>query len=454
MMLRSINPADGSTLKTFTGFSEADAKRALAHAAAAAPAWAALPVAERRAAMLRAAQVLRVRREEFARLITQEMGKLIQEARAEIDKCVWGCEYYAERAAAFLAEEEIETDAGRSYVAYEPLGTVLAVMPWNFPFWQVFRAAAPMLMAGNTMLLKHASNVPQCALAIEGVFKEAGFPEAVFQTLLIPAAMVARVVEDDRVHAVTLTGSEAAGREVAAVAGAHLKKTVLELGGSDAFVVLEDAALDDAVRHAVASRFQNAGQSCVAAKRFVVVESVAQDFVQRLKRAVEGLRMGDPMNEATTLGPLARHDLRDALHQQVLESIARGAVAVTGCAPEGGPGAFYQASILDRVRPGMPAYEEELFGPVAAIIRAKDEADALRIANDSRFGLGGSVWTADVARGERMARQLQCGVVFVNGMVKSDPRLPFGGVKHSGYGRELAVYGIREFVNVKTVWIR
>lgn len=454
MMLRSINPADGSTLKTFTGFSEADAKRALARAAAAAPAWAALPVAERGAAMLRAAQVLRARREEFARLITQEMGKLIREARAEIDKCVWGCEYYAEWAAAFLAEEEIETDAGRSYVAYEPLGTVLAVMPWNFPFWQVFRAAVPVLMAGNTMLLKHASNVPQCALAIEGVFKEAAFPEAVFQTLLIPAAMVARVVEDDRVHAVTLTGSEAAGREVAAVAGAHLKKTVLELGGSDAFVVLEDAPLDDAVRHAVASRFQNAGQSCIAAKRFVVVEAVAQDFVQRLKMAVERLQMGDPMNEATTLGPLARHDLRDVLHQQVMESIARGAVAVTGCAPEAGPGAFYQPSILDRVRPGMPAYDEELFGPVAAVIRAKDEDDAMRIANDSRFGLGGSVWTADAARGERLARRLQCGVAFVNGMVKSDPRLPFGGVKHSGYGRELAVYGMREFVNVKTVWIR
>lgn len=454
MMLRSINPADGSTLKTFTGFSEADAKRALARAAAAAPAWAALPVAERGAAMLRAAQVLRARREEFARLITQEMGKLIREARAEIDKCVWGCEYYAEWAAAFLAEEEIETDAGRSYVAYEPLGTVLAVMPWNFPFWQVFRAAVPVLMAGNTMLLKHASNVPQCALAIEGVFKEAAFPEAVFQTLLIPAAMVARVVEDDRVHAVTLTGSEAAGREVAAVAGAHLKKTVLELGGSDAFVVLEDAPLDDAVRHAVVSRFQNAGQSCIAAKRFVVVEAVAQDFVQRLKMAVERLQMGDPMNEATTLGPLARHDLRDVLHQQVMESIARGAVAVTGCAPEAGPGAFYQPSILDRVRPGMPAYDEELFGPVAAVIRAKDEDDAMRIANDSRFGLGGSVWTADAARGERLARRLQCGVAFVNGMVKSDPRLPFGGVKHSGYGRELAVYGMREFVNVKTVWIR
>jgi succinate-semialdehyde dehydrogenase / glutarate-semialdehyde dehydrogenase len=334
------------------------------------------------------------------------------------------------------------------------MGTVLAVMPWNFPFWQVFRFAAPALMAGNTGVLKHASNVPGCALAIEEVFQEAGLPKGVFRTLMIPAGRVNRVIEDKRIHAVTLTGSEPAGRAVAATAGSQIKKTVLELGGSDPFIVLEDADLELAATNAVKSRFLNAGQSCIAAKRFIVVESIADEFVARFKAGVEALQPGDPLMESTTLAPMARIDLRDELHQQVIDSIMKGAIAVTGCRPVPGEGAYYEASILDHVVPGTRAYHEEFFGPVALVIRAKDEADAVRIANDSPFGLAGSVWTRDSARGERIARQVQSGAVFVNGMVKSDPRLPFGGVKRSGYGRELSLHGIREFVNVKTIWIR
>jgi succinate-semialdehyde dehydrogenase/glutarate-semialdehyde dehydrogenase len=418
------------------------------------PSWAALPVAERGRYLAQAGQVLRSLKDELARLMTQEMGKLIREARAEIEKCAWNCDYYAEHAESMLADELVATDAGKSYVHYQPLGTVLAVMPWNFPFWQVFRFAAPALAAGNTALLKHASNVPQCALAIEEVFAQAGVPAGVFQTLLIPADRVYPVIEDRRVHAVTLTGSEPAGRKIAAAAGAQIKKTVLELGGSDAFIVLEDVDLDDAARMAVAARFQNAGQSCIAAKRFIVVDAIADAFLDRFKQEVEKLAPGDPLDKTTTLGPLARHDLRDGLHTQVTSSIQEGAVPVTGCAPLPGPGAYYAASILDQVRPGMAAYEEELFGPVAAVIRARDEADALRIANDSRYGLGGSVWTSDPVRGERLALALECGASFVNGLVKSDPRLPFGGVKSSGYGRELSQFGLREFVNVKTVWVR
>jgi succinate-semialdehyde dehydrogenase/glutarate-semialdehyde dehydrogenase len=404
--------------------------------------------------MRRAAAVLRERREALARTITLEMGKLRQEALAEVDKCALGCEYYAEHGPAFLADEVIASDAGKSFVAWQPLGTVLAVMPWNFPLWQVFRFAAPALVAGNTGLLKHASNVPQCALAIEAVFRDAGFPDGVFRSLMITASQVDGVIRDARVHAVTLTGSEPAGRKVAAAAGECLKKSVLELGGSDAFVVLEDADLDWTVQQAVASRFLNGGQSCIAAKRFIVVDAIAGQFLPRFQAAVEALRHGDPMNEATTLAPLARPDLRDELHRQVSDSIAAGAVALTGCKPVEGSSNFYQPSILDEVRPGMRAYAEELFGPVAIVIRARDEVDAVRIANDSRFGLGGSVWTTDSARGERVARQLECGCAFVNGLVKSDPRLPFGGTKASGYGRELSLLGMREFLNAKTVWVR
>jgi succinate-semialdehyde dehydrogenase/glutarate-semialdehyde dehydrogenase len=453
-MLVSVNPADGSTREVHRGFTAQQLEQALASAAQAVPGWQATPVAARCALVQQAAVVLRRRRDELARLMTQEMGKPIRESRAEIEKCALGCDYYASHGAQFLADEVIATDAGRSLVAYQPLGTVLAIMPWNFPFWQVFRFAAPALVAGNTGLLKHASNVPQCALAIESVFHEAGFPDGVFRTLMIPSKLVASVIEDARVHAVTLTGSEPAGRSVAATAGAAVKKCVLELGGSDPFIVLADADLDLAVENAVASRFLNTGQSCIAAKRFIVVPEIADRFVARFRDAVAALPVGDPLDEANRIGPMARRDLRDELHRQVRESIAQGAVALTGCAPIDGPGAYYQPSILDHVRPGILAYKDELFGPVASVLRASDEEDAIRIANDTDFGLGGSVWTRDVVRGEAIARRLQCGSSFVNGLVKSDPRLPFGGTKNSGFGRELSRHGMYEFVNAKTIWIR
>jgi len=454
MTFKSVNPADGKTVAEIGAFTPGELESALQQSAQAAPHWRQQTLAERCRLLQQAAAVLRERAEDFARLMTLEMGKPISEARAEIEKSAWGCEFYAAEGPAFLADEEIASDAGRSLVVYQPLGTVLAVMPWNFPFWQVFRFAAPALLAGNTGLLKHASNVPQCALAIESVFTDAGFPAGVFQTLMIPSSQVAGVIQDPRVQAVTLTGSEPAGRQVAATAGAQIKKSLLELGGSDPFIVLEDADLELAVEQAVVSRFLNTGQSCIAAKRFIVVDAIAEAFIDRFRVAVEALVMGDPLDDATRLGPMARVDLRDELHQQVLDSISQGAVAVTGCRPAAGDGVYYQASILDHVRPGVRAYNEELFGPVASIIRVTDENEAIRIANDTEFGLGGSVWTRDSERGERIARQLECGCAFVNGLVKSDPRLPFGGIKHSGYGRELSRLGIHEFVNAKTIWIR
>jgi len=454
MAYRSINPFDGKLLGQFASWDAGQLEQALAQVAAATPGWAVLDLAERCRLLRRLGDVVRARRDSLAALITSEMGKRIAEARAEVDKCALACDYYAEHAPAFLADEIIASDAGRSLVAYQPLGTVLAVMPWNFPLWQVFRFLVPALVAGNTGLLKHASNVPQCALAVEEMVREAGFPAGVFRSLMIDSSRVAEVIADPRVHAVTLTGSEPAGRDVAACAGRHLKKSVLELGGSDAFVVLEDADLELAVAGAVTSRFLNAGQSCIAAKRFIVVEAVAEAFVQRLVATMAALRAGDPAVEATTLAPLARPDLREELHRQVRASIDAGARLLLGGEMSSGPGAFYPATLLDHVRPGMPAFDEELFGPVAAVIRVADEAQALALANNSRYGLGGSVWTRDAVRGERFARKLQSGAAFVNGIVKSDPRLPFGGIKASGYGRELSLLGIREFVNAKTIWIR
>ncbi len=453
MTYRSIDPATGELLATFESFTPARLEEALDAAAKAAPGWATTPVRERCDLLRRIGRRLLERRDELAGLITREMGKLAREARAEIEKCALVCDYYADHAETFLADEVIETGARRSFVAYQPLGTVLAVMPWNFPFWQVMRFAAPALAAGNTALLKHASNVPRCALALEQVMGEAGLPEGVFQTLLIGAREVAGVIADRRVHAVTLTGSEGAGRQVAAEAGRNIKKTVLELGGSDAFIVLEDADLDAAVAAGVTSRFLNCGQSCVAAKRFILVDAIAGPFLEKFRAAVEALRVGDPSDPATDLAPMARADLRDELHGQVTASIEKGAVALTGCRPIEGPGAFYAPSILDRVGPGMVAYQEELFGPVAIVIRARDEEEAIAIANDSPFGLGGSVWCRDPARGEAVARRIDTGAVFVNDFVKSDPRMPFGGVKHSGYGRELCHHGLHEFVNAKTIWI-
>ncbi len=454
MAMTSMNPATGETLARFDPWGEAELEQALSQAADARALWTALPMERRCALMREAAAVLRRRADQLGSLITREVGKLHREARAEVEKSALVCDYYAEHGPGFLADEAIDSDAGKSLVAYQPLGTVLAVMPWNFPFWQVFRFAAPALVAGNTGVLKHASNVPQSALAIEEVFREAGFPEGVFRTLMIGAAQVERVIDDPRIAAVTLTGSEPAGRQVAARAGQQIKPSVLELGGSDPFIVLDDADLELAVEQAVASRFLNSGQSCIAAKRFILTPGIADAFVERFRDEVAELTVGDPMDEATRIGPMARADLRDELHEQVRDSIDAGAEAVIGCAVPPGDGAFYPASILDRVQPGMRAWDEEFFGPVAIVIRVGDEEEAVRVANDSRFGLGGSVWTADSERGEAIARRLECGSAFVNGMVKSDPRLPFGGIKASGYGRELSAHGIREFVNAKTIWVR
>lgn len=454
MAFVSLNPATGEKIKEFPSWGDVLLEEALSEVAIASAAWANTPLIERCEHVRRLGREVLKCRDELAGLITLEVGKLIGEARAEVEKCALVCDYYADNAPAFLADELIASDAGKSFVAHQPLGTVLAVMPWNFPLWQVFRFLAPALVAGNTGVLKHASNVPQCALAIEDVVRAAGLPTGVFRALMISAGQVAGVIEDERIHAVTLTGSEPAGRQVAATAGACLKKTVLELGGSDPFVVLEDADLDWAIPQGVASRFLNAGQSCIAAKRFIVVESVADAFVAQFKTAVEALKPGNPKKEGVTLAPMARADLRDELHEQVRRSIDVGAVVVTGCAPVEGSGAFYQASILDYVKPGMAAWDEEFFGPVAIVIRVKDEHEAVQVANDSVFGLGGSVWTQDAKRGERIARQIQSGAVFVNGMVKSDPRLPFGGIKNSGYGRELCRHGLLEFVNQKTVWVK
>lgn len=454
MNFEVISPVSGEKVKEIPVWNSVQLETALKDVAEASPNWKATAISDRCKLMHKAAEVLRVNKDKYAKIVTQEMGKLINDARAEVEKCATVCDFYADNGLTFLSDEAIESDAGKSYVAYFPLGTVLAVMPWNFPLWQVFRFAAPALVAGNTGVLKHASNVPQCALLIEDVFKEAGFPKSVFCSLMIKASQVQAVIEDSRIHAVTLTGSEPAGRQVAATAGANLKKSVLELGGSDAFIVLEDADLDMAIEGAVMSRFLNTGQSCIAAKRFIVVDAIAEDFITRFKAATEALSMGDPMDESTTLAPMARVDLRDELHIQVTDSIAAGAVNVTGCEPGEGAGAYYKASILDRVEPGMRAYHEELFGPVAIIIHARDEEDAINIANDSPYGLGGSVWTKDAIRGERVARQIEAGCTFVNGMVKSDARLPFGGIKNSGYGRELSKHGIREFTNAKTIWIK
>jgi succinate-semialdehyde dehydrogenase/glutarate-semialdehyde dehydrogenase len=453
MDLVSRNPATGEVFHTHPAHDTAACSDIVQRVSVAQSEWARTPVVQRAAALARAGQRLRAGRDTLATLITREMGKPIREALAEIEKCAWGCEYYAEHAENFLADELIASDASRSLVAYQPLGNLLAIMPWNFPFWQLFRAAIPALAAGNTVLLKHASNVPQCALAIDELFQDT-FPADVLRTLLIGPPQAEALIADPRIHGVTLTGSEAAGRRVAAVAGQHLKKSVLELGGSDAFVVLDDADLDLAVAGAVTSRFLNGGQSCIAAKRIILVPEIAGAFIARLLEKLGQLQVGDPLHNDTDVGPLARADLRDALHRQVTDSVQRGARLLLGGEPVPGTGYFYKVSLLDRVMPGMPAYDDELFGPVAAVIHARNEADALRLANDHKYGLGGSVWTRDVPRGEAFARALQCGQAFVNGVVKSDPRLPFGGIKASGYGRELSLLGIREFVNAKTLWVK
>lgn len=453
-MLEAVSPVTGERIAIYPTISGEEVQRAIEAAHEAFGEWRLLPVERRVEPLRRAAALLRERREEYAALVTREMGKVIREARVEIDKCALACEHVADHAAAYLAPEPVATEASRSYVAYEPLGVLLAIMPWNFPFWQVIRFAAPALAAGNVALLKHAPNVPGCAVAIHELFRDAGFPPGVFATLLIEVEEVPPIIAHPLVRGVTLTGSTRAGRAVAAEAGAHLKKCVLELGGSDAYVVLEDADLELAVETCAASRLINAGQSCIAAKRFVVVEAVRRDFEERLLERMSRVVVGDPMVDATDIGPLARLDLRDNLHRQVRESIARGARCLLGGELPAGPGAFYPATVLTDVGPGMPAYEEELFGPVAAIILVADEAEAIRVANDSAYGLGAAIFTRDVARGEALAaRALDAGSVFVNAHVRSDPRLPFGGIKDSGYGRELSRHGIREFTNVKTIYV-
>ena len=454
MSFVSLNPTTNQVIQTYASWDAQRLERALEQAHSAQQLWAQTSLARRAKILGDVATQLRAQLNQYAALITREMGKPLREARAEVEKCAVTCDYYAQHGADFLRAEPVESDAGKSYIAYYPLGVVLAIMPWNFPFWQVFRAAVPALMAGNAVVLKHAPNVPQCALAIEAIFRDGGLPGAVFTNLMIEVAQAADAIASPHVHAVTLTGSEAAGRKVAASAGQHLKKCVLELGGSDPFIVLHDADLEYTADMAVTSRFLNCGQSCIAAKRFIVVPQIAEEFLQRIKAKVEALKIGDPMDDAAQIGPMARLDLRDGLHGQISDSIAQGAVAVTGCKPVESEGFFYQPSILDRVTAKTRAYHEELFGPVAIIIRAASEEDALRIANETRFGLGSSIWSRDAARAERLAAHIQAGCTFINGMVKSDPRLPFGGVKSSGYGRELSGLGIHEFVNAKTVWVR
>ena len=451
--MESINPATGQHIAEYSEHSPEQARLLAESAQHSFLEWRQVSFAERRQRMKRAAQVLRDNKEAYARLMTREMGKIIKESRAEVEKCAWVCDYYAENAEAFLKDEIVETDASKSFVSFSPIGVVLAVMPWNFPFWQVFRFAAPALMAGNTALLKHASNVPGCALAIEEVFQKAGFPEHVFTSLMIGSAAVEAVIRHPQVRAVTLTGSETAGRKVAAVAGDEIKKSVLELGGSDPFIVLEDADIPGCVLTSSAARMLNAGQSCIAAKRFIVVESRLKEFEEQQTAIMRALKMGDPMLEETQVGPMARPDLVDELDAQVRQSVKMGARLLAGGVRPKGSGSFYPPTVLSDVKPGMPAFEQETFGPVSAIIPVKDLEEAIAFANRSEFGLGGSIWTQDLKKGEAAARRIESGAVFVNGMTKSDPRLPFGGVKKSGYGRELSHYGIKEFVNIKSIWI-
>ena len=450
----SLNPASEQEIARHPTWNADHLAQVLAHADTAQRAWRLLDYGRRADILSQAATLLREQTGSLALLAVQEMGRPLSEARAEVEKCALVCDYYAVHAEPFLEEEPMPSDAGKSYVRYDPLGLILGVLPWNFPFWQVFRFAAPALMAGNGVLLKHAPNVQLCAQAIERILLEAGLPTGVFVQLPIEVDLVEQVIAHPAVQAVSVTGSERTGRAVAALAGAHLKKTVLELGGSDPFVVLADADLELTVSRAVQSRFTNCGQACIAAKRFIVVPEIAEAFVAAFKQRISQLKVGDPANDHTQLGPLARADLRDQLHAQVETTLAEGGQALVGCTPLPGRGYFYAASLIDHVPEGSLARREELFGPVAVVIRARDEDDAVRIANETRFGLGASVWGHNYQHAEQVALRIEAGATFVNGIVKSDPRLPFGGIKASGYGRELSYQGIREFCQARTVWVR
>lgn len=451
MTFSSINPYNQRKLKTYRADSLATIERKLNKADRAFADWSALSLQDRTNFLRSVGTYLQAHKQRYGELITAEMGKTLAEAISEVEKCATTCQFYADHAEAFLADQPIESDAAHSYVTYQPFGAVLAIMPWNFPFWQAMRFAIPGLIAGNVGLLKHAPNVSGCALAIEEVFREAGLPDGVFQTLLVDVPMVETLLKDRRVKAVTLTGSGRAGASVAAIAGSQIKKSVLELGGSDALIVLADADLEKAATTAVKSRMQNAGQSCIAAKRFIVDKAIKKQFTELVLHNIQKIKQGDPMDSDTTMGPMARLDLADTIERQCRETVAKGARLLTDTVKRSG--CNVEPILLDKVKPGMAAFDEETFGPLAVLIDAKDEADAIRLANQSDFGLGAAVWTQDAEKAEQLARQIQAGSVFVNGLMRSDARVPFGGIKTSGFGRELSEVGIREFVNIKTIWV-
>jgi succinate-semialdehyde dehydrogenase/glutarate-semialdehyde dehydrogenase len=455
MVQKAINPANGEIIKEYEELTLQEVEKIISQMNLEQQKWKSKSFSEKSTLMKKAAEILRENADNYAKLMALEMGKPIKSGRAEANKCAWVCDYYAENAETFLKPEMVETDADKSFVSFQPLGIIFAIMPWNFPFWQVFRFAAPALMAGNAGLLKHAPNVPGCALAIEEVFHKARFPNHIFRSLIIDVILAKKIIENPLIRAVTITGSTRAGKAVAAEAGAMVKKCVLELGGSDPYIILEDALIEDSVQTSVASRLINSGQSCIAAKRFIIVEKVYDEFEKQFVEEMKKYKMGDPLEEDTNIGPQARFDLRDELHRQVTESVEKGAKILMGGKIPDLAGAYYPQTVLTNVSKGMPAFDEELFGPVASLIKVKDEEEAIKVANKTEFGLGAAVFTKDIKKGERIATEdLEAGVCFVNEFVRSDPRLPFGGIKESGYGRELSHHGIKEFMNIKTIYIK